>query len=362
MTIGGGRAEPVAQHGHPGLLSNFERLLFELLRPRRRGADRARWPRSAPSGTLRRARNSWQPGAPRCSTASRWTMPARWRRSASSSASAGDADRSAYRHRHRRRPGRAPHRPGDAAGGAGHAPTRRNSPMRSNGRPASARRCRRAWPTCMSGEERVTVLPNDLKRGRRTSSGPVPAAPLRAADWGPHERRIRVTTLPNGLRGRHRHACRRSRPSRSASGSASARATSAPEINGVAHLLEHMAFKGTRARSAARHRRGDRGCRRPPQRLHRARADRLLRQGAEGGRAAGRSTSSPTSCSTPSSTPDELERERGVILQEIGQAERHARRHHLRPLPGRPPIPARRWAARCSARADDHRAACRATR
>jgi predicted Zn-dependent peptidase len=56
-------------------------------------------------------------------------------------------------------------------------------------------------------------------------------------------------------------------------------------INGVAHLLEHMAFKGTDAALGARHRRRDRGGRRPAQRLYRARAHRLLRQGAEGGSA-----------------------------------------------------------------------------
>ena len=53
-------------------------------------------------------------------------------------------------------------------------------------------------------------------------------------------------------------------------------------INGVAHLLEHMAFKGTERRTRARHRRRDRSGRRPCQRLYLARAHRLLRQGAEG--------------------------------------------------------------------------------
>ncbi len=37
-----------------------------------------------------------------------------------------------------------------------------------------------------------------------------------------------------------------------------ARATSAPREHGLSHLLEHMAFKGTRRRTRARHRRGDR--------------------------------------------------------------------------------------------------------
>ena len=81
----------------------------------------------------------------------------------------------------------------------------------------------------------------------------------------------------------------------------------AAELNGVAHMLEHMAFKGTRTPLGARHRRGDRGGRRPSQRLYLARDHRLSRQGAEGGRAARRRhhrrhpaatrCSIPTSCS-----------------------------------------------------------------
>ena len=60
---------------------------------------------------------------------------------------------------------------------------------------------------------------------------------------------VRLTTLPGGFVSLPT-GWMRSRPSRSASGSMSARVTSRRRINGVAHLLEHMAFKGTERRSA----------------------------------------------------------------------------------------------------------------
>ena len=44
--------------------------------------------------------------------------------------------------------------------------------------------------------------------------------------------------------------CRIWKPRRSASGSAPAAATSAPEEHGISHFLEHMAFKGTKRRTA----------------------------------------------------------------------------------------------------------------
>jgi hypothetical protein len=112
----------------------------------------------------------------------------------------------------------------------------RNSPTRSRPQPASARPCRRAWPTCWTG-------PNGCARRERSRRH-------RGADRGG---RLRVTvelhTLKNGLRivvepmpglqsasvglwvsagGRHERA----------------------EQNGIAHFLEHMAFKGTARRSA----------------------------------------------------------------------------------------------------------------
>ena len=91
-------------------------------------------------------------------------------------------------------------------------------------------------------------------------------------------------------------------------------------VMGVSHMLEHMAFKGTRAAHRARHRRGDRSGRRLPQRLHQPRADRLSRPRAEGRCAAGAWIFWPTFSSSPTFDQAELERERQVVLQEIGQA------------------------------------------
>ena len=114
--------------------------------------------------------------------------------------------------------------------------------------------------------------------------------------------------------------CRMSKPPRSASGSTPARATRPRPSNGISHMLEHMAFKGTDAALGPADRRGDRDM--------------------------SAATSTPTPRARPPPTtpacsrktcalavdivadilqnsvfdPDELERERGVILQEIGQA------------------------------------------
>ncbi len=138
-------------------------------------------------------------------------------------------------------------------------------------------------------------------------------------------------------------------------------ATSRPRINGVAHLLEHMAFKGTRAAQRPRHRRGDRGGRRPsstptPRASRPPITPRCWRTTCRW-----RSTSSPTSCSTRPSTPTSWSASAPSILQEIGQAKDtpddiifdHFQEHRL-PGPGDgPPGPRPRR---------DHRASCRARR
>ena len=105
---------------------------------------------------------------------------------------------------------------------------------------------------------------------------------------------IRVTRLPNGLTVVSETMPRVETVSFGAYVAAGTRDEAAEE-NGVSHFLEHMAFKGTEKRDAAADRPRDRECRRPPQRLHRARADRLLLQGAEGGSAGSPPTSSATS-------------------------------------------------------------------
>ena len=111
--------------------------------------------------------------------------------------------------------------------------------------------------------------------------------------------------------------CRISRRCRSASGSAPARATRRTREHGISHLLEHMAFKGTRAAQRQRHRRGDRGGRRRAQRRDQPRDDRLLRARAEGRRRRRARHPGRHPAEFRAIADDELEREREVILQEI---------------------------------------------
>ena len=113
---------------------------------------------------------------------------------------------------------------------------------------------------------------------------------------------VEITTLPGGS-ARHLRRDAASRDDRaSASGSAAARGTRARREHGLSHFLEHMAFKGTRRRSARAHRRGDRDGRRRPQRRDLDRADRLLRPRARRRHRRSPSTSLPTSSPTARST------------------------------------------------------------
>ena len=90
---------------------------------------------------------------------------------------------------------------------------------------------------------------------------------------------MELTTLANGLRVA-------SRPMRSVETvavglyAATGSRYEPAQLNGIAHLFEHMVFKGAGGRDGARDQRDDRGCRRRPQRLDRPRADRLLREPA----------------------------------------------------------------------------------
>ena len=68
------------------------------------------------------------------------------------------------------------------------------------------------------------------------------------------------------------------------------------EQNGIAHFLEHMAFKGHADPQRAADRGGDRGRGRLHQRLHRQGDDRLLRRACSRPTSVAVSTSSPTSC------------------------------------------------------------------
>jgi hypothetical protein len=100
---------------------------------------------------------------------------------------------------------------------------------------------------------------------------------------------------------------------------AGSRSETAQMEHGMSHVLEHMAFKGTKTRSARQIASNHRECRRRPQRRDLSGAHRLFRPRAEGGRAAGRRH--------PLRHPaefefeqNELDREQQVIVQEIGAA------------------------------------------
>jgi predicted Zn-dependent peptidase len=80
-----------------------------------------------------------------------------------------------------------------------------------------------------------------------------------------------------------------------------------------------MAFKGTARPRRRRHRPRDRERGRPHQRLHRPRADRLLLQGLKEDAGLAADIIGDILCHS-TLVPEEMERERGVILQEIGQA------------------------------------------
>ena len=124
----------------------------------------------------------------------------------------------------------------------------------------------------MMAEERVSVLPNDpeevkafiLERvGVRVSSNHC----MSVRNFAPSTNGLHVVTHA---------ACRILRRWRSASGSRRARATKCPNENGIAHFLEHMAFKGTEAALGPGDRRGNRIRRRRDQCLDRHGNDHLL--------------------------------------------------------------------------------------
>ena len=186
-----------------------------------------------------------------------------------------------------------------AAAGAPRRPVR--------ARPSAAPSCRTIWPRC-SGTSR-------------------------SWSWRPHERdHARSPPSPTACASRPR-PWRASRPRASGVWVDVGARYETPEVNGVAHMLEHMAFKGTAAPLGARHRRGDRERRRPAQRLHLARAHRLLRARA-GGRPAARGR-------PPGRHPAALDLRRGRarararrVLQEIGQVQDTPGRPGVRPVPG----------------------------
>ncbi len=88
----------------------------------------------------------------------------------------------------------------------------------------------------------------------------------------------RITTLANGLRVASEAMANVQTASVGVWVDVGAR-YEATEVNGVAHMLEHMAFKGTERRSARAIAEAIENVGGAAQRLHLARADRLLRPG-----------------------------------------------------------------------------------
>ena len=101
------------------------------------------------------------------------------------------------------------------------------------------------------------------------------------------------------------------------------------EQNGIAHFLEHMAFKGTRSRSARRIAEEIEDVRRLHQRLHQPRDDRLLRPRAGRGRAAGDGGDRRHPARSPVRGRRDRDRARGHPVGDRAGA-RHAGRRDLR--------------------------------
>ena len=243
--------------------SNFERLLFEA-----HGRDGAAVRRLMASlsqvRSLRhRGRRRWrrsgatsrQRGAARTPSPPRWARPGATRAICSirtpRSASPARAECS--------RPTR--HVPMVALR---HRPSRQ-VPRRGGGRHRRAsRRCRRTWPTCTSARSASPCCPTT--RSRSSASCAAMAAPPGEA---PHERvpsharqardssplpspareAVQVTTLPNGLRVVTEHMPQLDTAALGVWIAAGTRHEQQGE-QGLAHLLEHMAFKGTSAAHA----------------------------------------------------------------------------------------------------------------
>jgi hypothetical protein len=125
--------------------------------------------------------------------------------------------------------------------------------------------------------------------------------------------------------------CRASRPSRSAPMSAPARGTR--RRRRTASPTSSSTWPSRAPRGATpRHRARDRECRRPHQRLHRAREDRLLLQGAEGGHGLAADIIGDILCHSTFARGAGARARRDPAGDRPG--ERHAGRHRLRPFPG----------------------------
>ncbi len=110
------------------------------------------------------------------------------------------------------------------------------------------------------------------------------------------------------------------------------RAPSPTHLNGLAHLFEHMVFKGAGGRSTREHHRSDRGCRRrrsmpgPSATRPSFHARALMAE-----HVALALELIADLVRAPHFDADDLEREKEVVLSGAGEVHRHARRPDLRP-------------------------------
>ena len=141
----------------------------------------------------------------------------------------------------------------------------------------------------------------------RRTPGPSGAPRAAAAGCAPRTDRAawprrRSSAPPPGGSGSSRSPSRACARWPSASGSASARASSGPSEAGISHFLEHMLFKGTPTLLGRGDRPGLRRPRRRGQRGHRARTTRCSTPGCSTSSSTGRCPSSPTCSSGPASS------------------------------------------------------------
>ena len=182
----------------------------------------------------------------------------------------------------------------------------------------AAARCRRGSAICWTAPSGSTGCRNDIDAlkamiDERMGDGAAPAD-----EQGTHMSEVKVTTLANGLRVAVDAMPEVESASLGIWVACGTRHESA-ELNGMAHMLEHMAFKGTKTRSA------------------RAIAEEIENVGGSLNAYTGREITAYHASVLKEDValgvemvadilrnsvfdPDELQRERGVILQEIGQA------------------------------------------
>ena len=209
-----------------------------------------------------------------------------------------------------------------------HVDLRAAEARRSGRSSACARRCT-GRASCAVARPRATPTSGASSRATPTTTRSRRSTPTRCAGRTSRRRRRRAVDAPPGSC-RRRSSIPESRPrrpdegralrSRSVSSCARARSHEPAARQGLSHFLEHLLFKRTRRRTNGRDRPRDRPARRRRGRVHDQGVHRLLLPHARLPLRARRSISSRTSCSRRPSGAADVEVERGVILEEIGEA------------------------------------------